>query len=426
MRDPRHRGVARRLGSFVRAPRGAPTLHQPCPACGAGSVLGMAEQFMSNEEQGPVASLPVDELRFDRRNPRLFLDSDLDEPELIRLLWKEFAVDELALSIAGNGYFEHEPLFVAHEDGEYVVVAGNRRLAAVKLLLDGQLRRRVGATDLPRIAETRRQELSSLPVILSVREDIWHYIGFKHINGSQPWQSYAKAQYIAWVHNDLGLPLDEIAQRIGDRHSTVKRLYRGLMVLRQAEKSGRFDLDDRWKTHFSFSHLYTGLDYQNIQELLGIDNESSFRPDPIPPDRIEALGDLCLWLYGRKSTDTRPLIQSQNPDLRNLDKAIGSSAALIALRRGLPLDVAIDISVGDEELFRDHLIEARHRLQKARGKQLTGDPGDADTLRLANETLELADRLVSDMKITGALKESAVAGRAPRDDRRIRSASGVR
>ena len=346
----------------------------------------------------PVTPLPVDELCFDRKNPRLFLDQDLDESELLHLLWKDFAVDELALSIASNGYFEHEPLFAAPEDGSYVVIEGNRRLAAVKLLLDDRLRELVGANDLPQITEMRRQELNSLPVVLSARQDIWHYIGFKHVNGSQPWQSYAKAQYIAWVHNDLGHPLDEIAQRIGDRHSTVKRLYRGLMVLRQAERSGRFDLDDRWKMHFSFSHLYTGLDYQNIQELLGIDNESSFRPNPVPQERIEALGDLCLWLYGRKSTDTRPLVQSQNPDLRRLDTAIGSSSGLVALRRGLPLDLVMDISTGDEELFKGHLIEARHRLQEARGKQLTGDQGDADTLRLASEILELADRLVSDME----------------------------
>lgn len=358
----------------------------------------MVEHPLSGEAMAPVTWMPVDELNFDRKNPRLFLDRDLEESELVRLLWREFAVDELALSIAGNGYFEHEPLFVAQEHGKYVVVEGNRRLAAVKLLLDAQLRRSVGANDLPQITDERRQQLRELPVVRSERHEIWHYIGFKHVNGSQTWQSYAKAQYIAWVHNDLGQPLDEIARRIGDRHSTVKRLYRGLMVLRQAENSGRFDLDDRWKKHFSFSHLYTGLDYQNIQELLGIDNESSFRPNPVPPERIQALGDLCLWLYGRKSTDTQPMVQSQNPDLRRLDTAIGSSEGLVALRRGLPLDVVIDISVGDEELFRGHLIDARHRLQEARGKQLTGDQGDADTLRLANEILELADRLVSDME----------------------------
>ena len=357
----------------------------------------MAAQ-QTSEGMPAATRFQIDELCFDRRNPRLFLDGELDEPDLVERLWKEFAVDELALSIASNGYFEHEPLFVAREEGKLVVVEGNRRLAAVKLLLDSHLRSQVGATDLPEISAARHHELLELPAIERARENIWQYVGFKHVNGPQPWQSYAKAQYVAWVHNELGEELDEIARQIGDRHTTVRRLYRGLMVLRQAEESGRFDLDDRWKGHFSFSHLYTGLDYPNIQQLLGIDNESSFRPNPVSEKRLDALGDLCLWLYGRKSTDTRPQVQSQNPDLRRLESAIGSEAGLIALRRGLPLDVVIDISIGDEELFKGHLIEARYRLQEARGKQLTGDTGDSDALRIAHEILELADHLVSDME----------------------------
>lgn len=361
-------------------------------------MTSMASQQAEREAMPTPTRFPTDQLCFDRKNPRLFLDGDLDESDLVERLWKEFAVDELALSIASNGYFEHEPLFVALENGKLVVVEGNRRLAAVRILVDGRLRAKVGATDLPRITAARRRELATLPVIERARQNIRQYVGFKHVNGPQPWQSYAKAQYVAWVHNELGEGLDEIARQIGDRHTTVRRLYRGLMVLRQAEESGQFNLDDRWKKHFSFSHLYTGLDYQNIQELLGIDNENSFRPNPIPKKRLNALGDLCLWLYGQKSTDTQPLVQSQNPDLRRLDSAIGNHDGLIALRRGLPLDVVIDISIGDEELFKGHLLEARRQLQEARGKQLTGDTGDADTLRTANEIFELADRLVSDME----------------------------
>ena len=115
----------------------------------------------------PVTWLSVDQLCFDLKNPRLFLDGDLNEPDLVRLLWKDFAVDELALSIAGNGYFEHEPLFVALENDKHIVVEGNRRLAAIKLLLDGQLRRVAGATDLPTITKDQRRELDLLPVILS-------------------------------------------------------------------------------------------------------------------------------------------------------------------------------------------------------------------------------------------------------------------
>ena len=227
---------------------------------------------------------------------------------------------------------------------------------------------------------------------------MWQFIGFKHVNGPQSWQSYAKAQYVAWVHDELGVTLPDVARRIGDQHTTVRRLYRGLMTLHQAENKGVFDRGDRWKKHFSFSHLYTGLGYSNIQGFLGIDDEQSFRRDPVPEDHVKDLGDLCLWLYGRKSTGTPPIVRSQNPDLRNLDTAIGNARGMVALRRGLPLDVVLDISTGDENLFKEGLITALNGLQQARGKQLTGDSGDADTIQIANEVLDLADRLVTDME----------------------------
>ncbi len=345
-----------------------------------------------------VMDVPVEDLHFDNSNPRLFLEDDLSDETLVHILWREFAVDEVAMSIANNGFFRHEPLFVAREKGRLIVVEGNRRLAAVRLLVDGALRKRIKATDLPQITEARKRELKRLPAIMCQRENVWQYVGFKHVNGPQPWQSYAKAQYIAWVHDEVGVSLDEVARTIGDRHWTVRRHYRGLMVLRQAQNMGVFDLEDRWKKHFSFSHLYTGLDYPNTREFLGIDNETSYQPDPVPTGHIKNLGELFLWLYGQKSTGTRPLVQTQNPDLRRLDSAIGSGAGRLALRRGLSLDTAVDYSIGDEELFKGHLLEARRYLEYARGKQSTGDRGDPGTLRTANEILDLAERLVIDME----------------------------
>ena len=176
-----------------------------------------------------VEWLGTDVLLFDAQNPRLSEEEgptavDGSQEEILVELWRDFAVDEVALSIAENGYFPHEPLFVAREDEGLVVIEGNRRLAAVKLLRDASLRRMVGATDLPRITQRERAALDALPALVLRREDIWQYLGFKHVNGPQAWQSYSKAQYIAWVHNHLKVPLDEIARRIGDKHATVTRL----------------------------------------------------------------------------------------------------------------------------------------------------------------------------------------------------------
>ena len=51
---------------------------------------------------------------------------------------------ELVESIAANGYLDLEPLFVIEEKGEKVVVEGNRRVAAIKVLTDPDLVKEVG------------------------------------------------------------------------------------------------------------------------------------------------------------------------------------------------------------------------------------------------------------------------------------------
>jgi hypothetical protein len=60
-------------------------------------------------------------------SPRLG-ETGLTQGEILERLWRRFAVDEIAMSIATNGFFGYEPLFVVIEDGRKIVVEGNRRL----------------------------------------------------------------------------------------------------------------------------------------------------------------------------------------------------------------------------------------------------------------------------------------------------------
>jgi hypothetical protein len=353
----------------------------------------------SNEEA--VEWLNADELLFDEENPRLQEEADLGEgntqERILLALWRDFAVEEVALSIAANGYFPHEPLFVTRETAGLVVIEGNRRLAAVRLLRDASLRQLVGATDLPRISTTDRRNLETLPALVLEREDVWQYLGFKHVNGPQAWRSYSKAQYIAWVHNALKIPLDEIARRIGDQHATVSRLYTALMALDQAERAGTFFVDDRAKQHFSFSHLYTGLSYTGIQAYIGFDPKKKVTATPLPRAKLSEFGELCEWMYGSRSKSKEPLVRSQNPDLRILDEVIQSKNGVAALRQGLPLSVARDISKGDERLFREAIVGAKQSLQEARARILTGYGGEPDLLETAEDIVELADKVFDEM-----------------------------
>lgn len=348
----------------------------------------------------PPTDISVVKLSLDAKNPRLAgeeLTVD-DQDQIVRILWKDRAVNELVDSIAASGYWKHEELFAANEGGKLIVIEGNRRLAAVKLLTDDGLRNRLGITGMPLLPATERRKLETLPVIECRREDVWQYIGFKHVNGPQDWDSIAKAEYIARVHNDYNVPLEQIARTIGDRHDTVRRLYRGLMVLQQAERTGKFDVNDRYNTRFAYSHLWTGLGYENIQDFLGLTVEKGFEPNPIPKPHLENLRELCLWLYGSKEDKKEPLVRSQNPDLRKLDETLGSKNGVAALRSGLPLVTALNASRGDERLLREALVLAEQKLKEARGLVLTGFGGeDSELLSKAKAISTIAYSIAEEM-----------------------------
>jgi hypothetical protein len=343
-----------------------------------------------------------DELYLDPTNPRLAgLRLGLDDQEkVLAVLWKERAVNEVVDSIAANGYWQHEVLFAARESGKLVVIEGNRRLAAVKLLRSADLCKKIGAAGVPvlPVAEQKAKGLDELPVYECPRERIWDFVGFKHVNGPQDWDSIAKAQYVARVHNEFRIALSEIASKIGDRHDTVKRLYRGLMVVDQAESEGAFTRDDCWAKRFAFSHLWTGLGYAGIQRFLGLSADKGFSPNPVPKGHVSQLGELCTWLYGSRKQQKRPVVQSQNPDLRYLDEVLQSGKGVAALRLGMPLDVCLKLSRGDERLLREALVAAEQALKEARGYMPTGYTGDKEMLQTAKAVQKLATSITEEME----------------------------
>lgn len=353
--------------------------------------------------------LPLRDLLLDEENPRL-ASSILGKPtqeELVRVLWEDMAVDEVGLSIEANGYYDHEPLIVipgrGKAKGKYIVVEGNRRLAAVMLLTDSKLNKRIGA-NLPAASKKRKKELESLPVsIHASRKELWSYLGFRHINGTKPWDSFSKAEYVAHVRREYDISLREIAKRIGDRHSTVLRLYNGYVVLRQAETSAGFDRSDRIRNRFYYSHLYTAIDQPEFRVFLGLQS-GELSANPVRKSKRRELRELMIWLYGRQSTNTQPVILSQNPDLNHLREILGNTRALASLRKGSSLQRAHEISIGDEQRFKDALATAKEDLQEAKATVTTGYRGERDLAALMDEIQRLASSIEREMEGIGTSK----------------------
>lgn len=333
-------------------------------------------------------------LVFDDQNPRMveFGVADYNEEHLINLLWREMAVEELVMSILALGFFDHEPLYVmSREDGKLIVLEGNRRLAAIRSILNpevvkGDRMRKYEDRITPEIKDKLENKI---PVILlNSRQDAWRLLGFKHVNGPAKWGSYAKAKYIAEVHRNFGISLDQIAEQIGDTNKTVGKLYQGLMVIEQAEKYAEFSIDDIKTPRLYYSHLYTALGYEKFRAYLGITEESDVDL-PVPIDKYQNLREVMDWIFGSKKRGIEQCIKTQNPDLRKFVEVLGNDLSVAALRTSSSLDIAFDLTIEDDEALRDALVKARLALDKAASK-VGSFGGDEGLVRQAGTVFKLA------------------------------------
>lgn len=96
----------------------------------------------------PYKTQPISptELLLDPKNPRLYngksFGDNTDPHELVKALADTADLEELIKSISENGYMSIEPLIVMQRRDKYVVLEGNRRLAAIKLLTEEGLARK--------------------------------------------------------------------------------------------------------------------------------------------------------------------------------------------------------------------------------------------------------------------------------------------
>ena len=118
-----------------------------------------------------TTKVPVELLRLDPGNPRLIGDgNDITEEAIIARLYRAAELNELLESISTNGYLDIEPLVVMEDPdpdgGRLIVLEGNRRLAALRLLrepdLAGAILSREGLRiSVPPVAEPLRETFDS-------------------------------------------------------------------------------------------------------------------------------------------------------------------------------------------------------------------------------------------------------------------------
>jgi hypothetical protein len=346
---------------------------------------------------------PTSLLDFDYENPRLTIGDNLsvpDEKNMICSLRDIAALEELIQSICNNGYFDLEPLIVlGNECGPFIVLEGNRRLAAIKLIKNRALARECKVSLPTTIPQSVLDSIEKVSVWrVKEKTDAQAFIGFKHIIGPYRWDAYAKARFVSdWYKKDKsnGLTIESITRQLGDDNDTIRVYIGAVIVLEQAEEEGIFEIKNRYnRGRFAFSHLYTALSRNEYRDFLGLAKGWNQTPDekPINTNKIPQLKELLIYLYGSKQDNQAPLIKSQNPDLKNLGEVLAHPVALAKIRGGAELNIAHSEVREAGAVFSEALVQASLKIDAAINLLAKYD-GSASLLSVAKELVEKAENL---------------------------------
>lgn len=240
------------------------------------------------------ATIRTGSLLFDPKNTRIPADRrSEDQRKLLHELLEHEDVTGLASSISKLGLFPNERLVVISSGHRFTVLEGNRRLAAIKLLLSPELaptdtlvkyfRRLSATTDLAALGKIEvaivQSRIAAAPIIAALHTR----------DSKRRWSSLQQARFYRELI-DEGQSPSEIAEEIGITLGQVNGYLRAEKLYRLA-LSFEYDKDLRHKiedSKFPLTTLERFLESKLGRKFIGIelDEERGFR-GVVHPDRFK-------------------------------------------------------------------------------------------------------------------------------------------
>lgn len=359
--------------------------------------------------------LNIDDLEFDKQNPRLPTTVVTEENAIIEYLATKTGIADLMISIGENGFFQGEAIVVTSaENGKYTVLEGNRRLVALKLLQNPRLAS--NRKSITGASEEAKNKPTDIPAfIVNSRYDALQYLGFRHISGIQRWDPLAKARYLKLLFEQAsGEPKErcrEVAREIGSRRDAVRRNLDALAAYEAIAKRDFFGIDDLNEGSFRFGTFYTAIANPEIASFVGVRQEDGSATHPIANPKSlkkEPLKELTEWMFKKDSQGSTRLGESRN--IPKLNAVIENPDALKKLRQGASLDSAYSATIDNREVFLqditlaiDHLEQAKDHLKQANLNlySLSSDDQEADdqeAVESVQEAMNMLDDTINRLK----------------------------
>lgn len=320
-------------------------------------------------------------LDFDPDNPRFGgLMKGHKQTEIQKALFEApYYASELVDSLLKNGFIDYEALVVKRKGERFIVVEGNRRLAAVREILAH-----------PELYQGRTDDLKRIPALVfpdkpddQQQNEMRVYLGVRHLLGIREWPPLSKALFLERESNQPG-GLEKVFKETQLKREEARRF---LIPYRLFQHAG-IDLPEGG----NFWTLGEALGRTGIKKYLQLDVDS--KTLEIRGYNRRHLGLLLDDIYGPKlkdgNRDATKRIVDDTRDLSRLGKVLGSEKATAALRSGRTLEEA-EILVDTREEGVSRLSNVTKQLGVLiKQLQIGGNDGEGTRLQKAFKEFETA------------------------------------
>lgn len=314
--------------------------------------------------EGKPQSIEIARLNFDPENPRTVerLGPKASSGKIEEfLLGGEMKARELIPSFIANGYIPYEPLIVKPHGRDFIVVEGNRRLAALRAL-------KISEDEEEKAAFTKKG-LDKIPCLIFEGDErqLLAYLGLRHLSKTKDWTTAAKGAFVERVLKASKEPepadrLREAGQLTNTSTSALRLILLTRRLFEQASSLGLSLAATGADAETTFWHLGDAVRRSNTKTYLKLEEN----PDPliVPKYDEDRLEKLVTWLYGNVKTKQNPLISSIR-DIPDLNGCLGDARALKALENGSTLKEALEELEAAGATVASHLDRAKRSVQRA-------------------------------------------------------------
>jgi hypothetical protein len=245
-------------------------------------------------------NLNLSQLYLDPENPRFIEDSEeiseqrditsaTIQEQAMMLLEDKYGIQTLQESIEKNGFLPIDRIVVkpiADKEGKFVVLEGNRRLAAakkIKIKIDKGME----------YPEYVKESLESISVLVYSGQDenaAWIFQGLRHISGIKDWSTIQKAKLLVTEMEEDDLNYTEVGKIFGISRVQAGQWARAYYAYEQISEIEEYAQDIDHKCFPLIQELF-GRGAKSIQDWLNWNDEN---------DEFDNEDNLLLyvdWLY---------------------------------------------------------------------------------------------------------------------------------